>query len=57
MDVDDCRLCSELSYDTVICKDVCMFHNGKPIDEIELCDEGNLTYEQELIVIESGRNK
>jgi len=57
MDVDDCRLCSELSYDPVDCKDVCMFHNGKPIDEIELCSEGDLTFEQELVVIESVRGK
>ena len=57
MDVDDCRLCSELSYDTVICKDVCVFHNNMPVEDIMLCDSGNLTFEQELIVIESVMGK
>ena len=57
MDVDDCRLCSYLSYDCVDNVDVCMFHNCRPVADIVLCLQGDLTFEQESLIIEEDMGK
>lgn len=46
-----------MGYDPVENENVCMLHDERPIGEIESCNANELTDEQEILIIEQGRDK
>ncbi len=56
MDEMNCEECKWMSYDHLAGFMFCELYN-QPVDEIACCDAENLSYEQELLVIEGNRDK
>ena len=57
MDIVDCEECKWMGYDPLEHEEVCVLHDERPIGEIDSCDVDGLSYNQELLIIEAGRNK
>ena len=49
--------CKWLGYDPLEHEEVCMLNDEHPIGDIVSCDPNNLTYNQELLLIEEIRGK
>jgi len=57
IDISDCRSCRWLGYDPLENMEICMLYDEQPISEITSCDVDGLSYNQELLIIESNRGK
>ena len=46
-----------MGYDPLEHEEICVYHDEKPIGEIDSCDVDGLSYNQELLIIEESRGK
>ena len=57
MNIEDCEECKWMGYDALESEEVCMLNDEMPIGEIEFCNDGMLTDNQEILIIEESREK
>ena len=57
IDIEDCRDCTWLGYDSVENEAVCMLNDERPISEIKVCNINEIMYKADSLVIEEGRKQ